>query len=242
MRKTTAEKPEKDSNFTTWKLNLENIVNADPLLGPACLSVVRAYLDWMGSASARPYRSIIDLRVATSLAENTIIKARRQLEAAGYFVPDGKNSSGAIRYKILNAGENRVLDHMTISRETLARIDAEKKEREREKRARTRDRPSETEGPMSPSETEGRDSGRALRNCRDRPSETEGNYVKNSVEALGTEEEGHSLQDAFVIPCDPDQARLWVYQQCTDKSRIAWALGLLAEGKLTADIIREIAA
>jgi hypothetical protein len=122
-------KDKKKASFTTWKLTLENTVNADPLTDGACLQVLRAYLDYMGSPDARPYRSIIDLQVATALSENTITSKRRKLESLGYFQADGKTSDGATRYKISNVRENIVLDHQTVARETLRKLEAERRKR-----------------------------------------------------------------------------------------------------------------
>jgi hypothetical protein len=70
MKAARSKKTEKkNTSFTTWKIQLENTVNADPMADGACLQVLRAYLDFMGEASARPYLSIIHLKVATSLHE-----------------------------------------------------------------------------------------------------------------------------------------------------------------------------
>jgi hypothetical protein len=201
-----------NSSFTTWKINLENTINADPLADGECLQIVRAYLDWMGSADARPYRSLLDLRVATSLSENTIIDRRRRLVKLGYFVVDGNTSDGATRYRIVNSRENIVLDHQTEARETLRRLEAEKKEKSRDKRRFQVVSPSPHEGLLSPSRDEGQNSVCPLAPCGDSPSPHEGNYVYNSVEAISMEEEDIVLRDnrtpTFSSSSPPDEANM----------------------------------
>lgn len=237
-------KKKKDTSFATWKFELENTINADPQTDGECLQILRAYLDFMGSPDGRPYRSLIDLKVATSLAENTIISRRRRLVSLGYFRPDGKTSDGATRFQIINARGNIVLDHQTISRETLRRLEAEKKEKVREKRRKARPSPSRDEGPLSPSPDEGPKPVWPLTGCRDSPSRHEGNYVENTVEAYSSEREEHlkgALPMDLTPPSDPADARMWLFRICADKSRLPWALGLLGENKLTPEIIRELA-
>lgn len=187
-KKSKPEDRKNESSFATWKFNLENTVSSDPLADGACLQIVRSYLDFMSMPSDTPYRSLIDLRVDTSLSENTITQKRRKLEELGYFVEAGKTGDGAMRYRIVNARENIVLDHKTIMRETLRRLDAEKKEKSRFKRRNLNASPSEIEGHMSPSEIEVLNSYQPLRNCGDSPSEIEGNYVYNYAESYSYEE------------------------------------------------------
>lgn len=232
----------KDTNFATWKFQLENTVNADPKLGPACLSVVRAYLDWMGSPDTRPFLSIIHLRVLTSLTEHTIIRARRELEATGYFIPDGKNSAGATRYKIINAGEARVLDHITIARETLVRLEAEKKDNERSKRMQ-RARTAENAGLSRPAETAGPDRKADCTNCRDSTAETAGNYVYDDVEVISNEGKGiirgvpfYNLERGslrrFPIPANAIEGRNFLTARNVPVDKVNLYLPELMEGEL----------
>lgn len=229
-------KDKKKASFTTWKLTLENTVNADPLTDGACLQVLRAYLDYMGSPDARPYRSIIDLQVATALSENTITSKRRKLESLGYFQADGKTSDGATRYKISNVRENIVLDHQTVARETLRKLEAEKKEKTRAKRKAAGLSPSNIEGRMSPSELEGLSAFEPLMSCGDSPSGFEGNYVYNSVESYCSEEgrDNYNLSSSsnsysstqrideanmpLPIPEDDDEANAMMDQICEGRS------------------------
>jgi hypothetical protein len=46
----------------------------------------------------------------------------------------------------------------------------------------------------------------------------------------------------LVPPSDPAQARLWLNAICTDRSRLAEALGRLANNDLPIEFLREIAA
>lgn len=177
-----------ESSVATWKFTLENTVSADPLAGGSFLQIVRSYLDFMNTLTDTPYRSIIDLQVDTGLSENTIIQKRRKLEQLGYFIEVGKTSDGATLYRIVNARENIVLDHQTIKRETLRRLDAEKKEYYRLKRRNLNVSPSENEGHLSPSEIEVLKGSEPFRNCGDSPSKIEGNYVDNYAESYSYEE------------------------------------------------------
>ena len=181
-------KPRRDTSFATWKFEFENTVNADPRLGPACLGVLRAYLDWMGDPNSTPWLSTGSLSIATAMAENTIRQARRQLEREGYFVPTGKSSSGAIMYRLVNNGLNRVLDHITIARETLREIEDEKKAATRIRRASS---PSNSEGDMSPSISEVQDADVPFKICGDSPSKSEPNNVYYDVDSIIREREDH---------------------------------------------------
>ncbi len=181
-------KKKKDTSFATWKFDLENIVNADPRLGPACLKIVRAYLDWMSSPEARPFLSIGHLRIATALTNNTIIRARRELESFGYFVPCGRTSNGAVMYRIINAGRNHVLDHIAIARETLLEIESGKKANYRRKKALAS---SSIDGDMSTSNSAQQTRERPFISCSDSSAENEPNNVYHSVEAISIEEVEH---------------------------------------------------
>jgi hypothetical protein len=83
-----------------------------------------------------------------------------------------------------------------------------------------------------------------------RPTNTVGHTVETLISA-GSEGflygEGVRIREdvdplVFIPPDDPAQARMWLFNLCTDKSRLAEGLGLLALGKLTPEIARELAA
>ncbi|MGR9169589.1 hypothetical protein [Rhizobium sp. KDH_Rht_773_N] len=178
-------KPRKDTSFATWKFQLENTVNGDPLTDGPCLQVLRAYLDFMTAPDSRPYLSILHLKVSTSLHEGAIIRARRTLVKLGYMVAEGNTSNGAVRYQIINARFNIVLDHQTITRETLLRLEAEKKERERARRLRS----AKTAGHLSPAKIAGLNAFQVCGNRRDRSADIAGNYVYDTVESSSMERE-----------------------------------------------------
>lgn len=183
-------KKKKDTSFATWKFELENTVNADPLTDGACLQVLRAYLDFMGDAHDRPFLSICNLKVATALHEGAIVRARKKLIALGYFVKAGYTSAGATRFQILNSRFNIVLDHQTIARETFKRLEAEKKEKERSKRKSSADRSAEIAGDTGSADIAGLNGKRVCGNRRDRSADIADESVENTVEAISTEREG----------------------------------------------------
>lgn len=217
----------KDTSLATWKFDLENTVNADPRLGPACLKIVRAYLDFMGGINTAPFLSIVHLRALTALTEHTIIKARRQLVDEGYFKEAGKTSSGAVRYQIVNAGKNRVLDHLTITREVLMQLQADKKEERRRRAAAKEPCNSSTE------EIAGLEHDMHCRIYRDSTAENAENYVEDTVEIISYEEEetlsysnnyalvslGDDAAQPFPIPANDDEAENLLDAICADMQR-----------------------
>jgi len=182
-------KAKKDTSFATWKFNLENTVNADPMTDGSCLQLVRAYLDFMSSPDIRPYQSIINLKVATGLHEGAISRARALLVKLGYFTPDGTTQTGAVKYKIVNARENIVLDHQIAARETFKAIDAEKKKKTREKRKIFAIGSATTADLTSPAESADLNGKRVCDFEGDSSAATADNYVYNTVEVIGIEEE-----------------------------------------------------
>ncbi|MCV9997352.1 hypothetical protein OE766_03750 [Pararhizobium sp. YC-54] len=80
------------------------------------------------------------------------------------------------------------------------------------------------------------------------------NTIGNTVDTLGSALNKELTQDSLlgkevpiepavlIPPEDPEQARRWLFHIVSDKSRLTWALGLMAENKLTPEIIRELAA
>ena len=80
------------------------------------------------------------------------------------------------------------------------------------------------------------------------------NTVEDTVDTLGSagskehllygREESLCDIDPLILvpPDDPVEARRWLNEICTDRSRIAWALSLYAANRLTTEIIRELAA
>ncbi len=183
-------KKKKDTSFATWKFQLENTVNADPLADGACLKVLRAYLDFMGDANDRPFMSITNLKVATAMHEGAIVRARKKLVDLRYFIPCGRTSAGAVRYQIMNNRLNIVLDHQTVARETYKEMDAEKKAKGRDKSRASPLRSAEIEGDIGSAEIAGTTAFQVCDNRRDSTAEIAGESVENTVEVIGIEWEG----------------------------------------------------
>jgi hypothetical protein len=88
------------------------------------------------------------------------------------------------------------------ARETLKRLEAEKKEKERTKRQTARVGSADSAGPMSPAEIAGLNSFWVCGNRRDRSADIAGNYVYNSVDAISMEREEHLNGDISVAESD----------------------------------------
>lgn len=166
------------TSLASRKFDFEDMINADPKCPIAALKIVRAYMRFITDFDdASAYVSIIDLQVATGLSTRAIIDNRNALVALGYFEPDGKTRTGALRYKMKFARENMVLDHMLIARETFRRLDAERKERQRLKRQAC----SVIEPNTGPEVS------RACNEHRDVIEPNAGNYLENYLEDSSTE-------------------------------------------------------
>ncbi|UWM76637.1 hypothetical protein N1937_05200 [Rhizobium sp. WSM4643] len=204
----------KASSHATWKFELLATVSADPMAGPGYVGIVLSYLNFMGSADACPYRSLIDLQVDTGLARRTLIEHRHELVKLGYFTPAGITSDGAQRYRIVNARENHVLDHKIVMRETLRERNAEEKEIERRKRnakaaamsPSTRDSATNDDfggAPFAPP-----DGDRRCAVCTDRGAPFAPNYVEETVDSFSMERGAISQSASFptcidvVVPHD----------------------------------------
>lgn len=189
----------KDTSFATWKFELEDTVNADPLCDGSCLKLVRAYLNFMSDPNSRPYASILSLKIATSLHEGAIVKARRTLEKLGYFIKDGFTSSGAVKYRIVNSRRNVVLDHQAISQETLKRLQTEKKEKERSKSKAEQDRSADMAGPLSHAESADLNPEQVCGYRRDRSADIADNTVEDTVEDIILEKGNTSIGPSFEV-------------------------------------------
>ena len=125
----------KQRSLASRKFDFEDLINADPLCPLPALKIARAYLRFISDFEKdTAYVSLIDLQVATDMSTRAIIDNRNILVALGYFKGVGKAATGAVRYKLQFVRENIVLDHMSIKKETLRRLDAERKEKQRVKR------------------------------------------------------------------------------------------------------------
>ncbi|MGE0284071.1 MAG: hypothetical protein AB7P20_26130, partial [Rhizobiaceae bacterium] len=134
---TAEEAEDRRRKLATWKFDLLETVSADPLCNGHDVEIILAYIRFMDSRDARPFRSNIQLQAATGLSQPTIADRRKKLVALGYLTADGQTASGVTRFKISNPRENTVLDHVQITNEVLKRQDAERRETERRKRKST---------------------------------------------------------------------------------------------------------
>lgn len=174
----------KAASLASRKFDFEDMINADPKCPIAALKIVRAYLRFISDFEKdSAYVSIIDLQVVTGLSTRAIIDNRNALVALGYFEIDSKTGSGAVRYKLKFARENTVLDHMIIARETLRRIDAERKEKQREKRQLAS---SAADTVIEPNA--GPHASRACNSRRDVIEPNAGNYLDKHLEGISSEE------------------------------------------------------
>lgn len=170
----------KATSLASRKFDFEDMINADPRCPKVALKVVRSYLPFIRNFETDfAYRSIIDLRVDTALGPQAIIDARRALVELGYFVAEGKTGMGAERFRLSFAHEGQILDHRNISRDTLRRQDAERKERQRIKRQSARSVTKEAEITNEP---------RAYGNRRDVIKGTVRNYLEHNLEGISSEE------------------------------------------------------
>jgi hypothetical protein len=128
------------ASVATRKFDLLDMANADPKCRkiPAALKLLQAYLRFVTDFDEPVYRSIIDLRVDTALGTEAIVATRRKLVALGYLLPEGKTERGVQRVKLAFTRENDVLDHINISRESLRRMEADRKEKQRLSRRSSR--------------------------------------------------------------------------------------------------------
>lgn len=221
------------TNSATWKFKFLDTVNADPACTPASLKVIKAYLHFASETTPRAFISIGDLCLRTALARPTVIRTKAKLEKLGYLVPLGPVGDGAIQYRLVNAREQLIADHLAIGRQKLLEDSRQRKKIERNR--------LHTGGnKMIPPNSD-----RGYRNL----TPVLNKMIPNSLEVIPRDsilEQRGILKSAesenLTPPDDPEDARMWLFKICSDKSRLTWALGLLAENKLTPAIIREIAA
>ncbi|TIQ05720.1 hypothetical protein [Mesorhizobium sp.] len=256
MSEPTAAAPEDSRSLASRKFDFEDMINADPKCPLAALKIVRAYLRFITDFETDSvYVSIIDLQVATGLSTRAIIDNRNKLVDLGYFIPDGKTSAGALRFKLKFARENMVLDHMVIARETLRRVDAERKERQRLKRYQTFAQPDLVIEPNA-----GPEASCDCSSHRDVIEPNAGNYLDNYLEVSSTEGKdtpGSETNSAspngyaaakdddqhipFPIPSDPEEMATMMASLFADASLGPLALQrmrtLLSTGRLTPAIV-----
>ncbi|MGE8105171.1 hypothetical protein ACQKP1_15940 [Allorhizobium sp. NPDC080224] len=141
------------TSSATWKFQFENTVNADPRAKGACLKVLRVYLDFASKSDPRAFVTMPELMLATACTRPTLKKALQTMERLGYMVPLFTTEGGATMYRLVNARQELVADHIGIARTSLAFDRAEQKRRYRLRRRMKETfspRPSEGERNLPP--------------------------------------------------------------------------------------------
>lgn len=181
----------------TWKFELLETVNGDPLTDPFCLAVITAYSHFCGARDRSAFLSEIDLQVRTGgLQPRSIRKAKDRLVALGYLTPIGKTAAGIVIYRLANSRQQMIADHRLFAAEKLKEDDTFRREEERRRRKMRGSRcapPNEAEGGADVHPTGGAD--------------MHPNTVENSVEEYLYErgddspvEAGSGFRDGWTIP------------------------------------------
>lgn len=248
------------ASVATRKFDLLDMANADPKCRkiPAALKLLQAYLRFVTDFDEPVYRSIIDLRVDTALGTEAIVATRRKLVALGYLVPEGKTERGVQRFKLAFTRENDVLDHINISRESLRRMEADRKEKQRVSRQSSRPVISASEltnqSVISTSENTvistaerhdvpvtstivGTDLARASDDRTDVISTAERKYVEHYVEKRGSERERELSHTREEGP-SPDQVDALVDKHGDPgPAVVGYWRRLNAEGRFSTDVV-----
>jgi hypothetical protein len=124
------------TKHATWKFQLLETVNADPMTDPYCVAVLLAYLHFCGSEARTAWMSETELMVRTGVQPRTLRRAKARLLKLKYLVPVRTNQKGIVVYLIDNPRYELVTDHVVIARETMKEREAAKKEQERRRRRR----------------------------------------------------------------------------------------------------------
>lgn len=78
--------------------------------------------------------------------------------------------------------------------------------------------------------------------------DTDEGYITETADGSGRTEGAFYVGDSssdncsLTPPPDPAEARAWLQGICADRSKLSWALGLLAKNQLTPEIIKDLAA
>jgi hypothetical protein len=131
----------------TWKFDFLDTVNADPKANGACLGVIKAYLNFASKNVPKAFCPIPDLMLRTGCTRPTVIKARNLLVTLGYLIPEYDTDEGATMYRLCNARQMLIAEHLEIAREATA---AERRDRKKRQRGLAKvDRRKETLPPYS---------------------------------------------------------------------------------------------
>jgi hypothetical protein len=109
-----------DAASARWKFDFLDTVNADPLCKPACLKVIKAYLTFASEGAPVAFMARSEISLRTGLADATIKRTHRLLVKLGYLQRLNKTKGGAIQYRLVNARQALIADHIVFGREKLA--------------------------------------------------------------------------------------------------------------------------
>lgn len=123
--------------FTSWKLDVLNTANADPLLAksPAAFRLLALALTFVRQEERTCYVTNTVAQVKACIrSAATCSAARKLLLATGYFSDTGKRTrEGAVIYRVANPRQAEIQEHVILATETLREREAFRKEEERRK-------------------------------------------------------------------------------------------------------------
>lgn len=130
-----ARSPGDRASKASFKLDMIETVNADPLMQPSDLALVAAHLCVMSWPERRAWLSTSKARAMTGLSERQIVNSRARIAKRGYFTLDGLYGTT----KIFRLENNRLEDmrqHIVITTTYLKEIQKDR-QTERRRLART---------------------------------------------------------------------------------------------------------
>jgi hypothetical protein len=127
----SASEPAKDTSSATWKFKFEDTVNADPRAKGCCLKVIRVMLNFASKSDPTAFCSLPDLMLLTASTRPTVKKALKILIQLGYLDPQYVTEGGSMMYRVVNARQQIIDDHLRIAKQSLAFERADRKKRDR---------------------------------------------------------------------------------------------------------------
>lgn len=140
-----------DKSKASFKLDLVETVNADPVMQPTDLSLLVAYLSMMSWPTCKSWLSTSRARAMTSLSERQIVTSRQRLQERGYMIEEGTIQGTSKLFRITNPRRDDMRQHVAIMTDDYREKQAT---RQAERRRRSRPVPAnsaETEEAMSQS-------------------------------------------------------------------------------------------
>lgn len=102
-----------DASKASFKLNLIETVDADPLMQPSDLKLLCAYLAKLNWPNRRTWLSISHARARTNLSERQVIASRARLCERGYLIEVGTEGSTKI-FRAENPRHQDMMQHIAI--------------------------------------------------------------------------------------------------------------------------------